>query len=130
MQSPAGGCAGSQIKGVPGAPPQAACALWRGGVPDGLQRRGIGLTSSDSSGDTASPGRRFSPDLPGGERPAMGSAVLCLPADPARTLPTQTRTPTPPCARPHPALAAVVPAGVGVGPVHSERRVAARHVCA
>lgn len=98
----------------------------------GRHRRGIGLGSLRFQRWLRVPGPQvFSPDLPSGERPAMGSAVLCLGADPARALPTQTRTPAPPCARPpHPALAAMVPAGVRVGPIHRERRVAARHVCA
>lgn len=98
----------------------------------GRHRRGIGLGSLGFQRWLRVPGPQvFSPDLPSGERPAMGSVVLCLGADPARALPTQTRTPAPPCARPpHPALAAMVPAGIRVGPIHRERRVAARHVCA
>lgn len=59
----------------------------------------------------------------GGERELANTGAKAPPASPLGPAPHRR-----PARASHPALAAVVPARVGVGPVHGERRVAARHV--
>lgn len=80
-------------------------------------------TGAGNPGPRGSRGGRATGPLP--PRRGGGRELVHAVARPTRPRPSARR---PPARAPHPALAALVAARVGVGPVHGERRVAARHL--
>lgn len=148
---------GARPSGRPGVPDRRAGTEDGGRRPAGSRRAGLGSASHPGGGDRGSPSRRPGSDGPlpspfgadrGGEARARGSRGGTGAAEKRvggggagrRDESSSTRQPEPiglaprpgapahPVRATHPTLAALVPARVGVGPVHGERRVAARHL--